>query len=218
MLKFLSAASIGLLVSLTVISGSANAAGVGEIKIPNNTNGDIAAGQAKAATCAACHGANGISAIPANPNLAGQVPGFIADQLAAFKSGERKNAVMMGMAAPLSEKDMKDIDAYYASLESAKGSISEADKELALEGEKIYRGGYAEQNVAACMGCHSPTGKGMAKRYPAVAGQHAQYLEAQLLAFKKGERKGYNEIMSDLAFNLSESQIKALAIYMSGLQ
>ncbi len=213
MLKFLSVVSFGLL----VISGAANAAGGGEIKVPKNINGDIVAGKAKAASCGACHGAEGISAIPVNPNLAGQVPGFIEGQLAAFKSGERKNAVMMGMASPLSAQDMKDIDAYYSSLPSAKSNVGDADKELALEGQKIYRGGYAERKVAACTGCHGPNGAGLAKRYPAVAGQHKQYLEAQLLAFKKGERKGYNDIMSDIAFGLSESQIKALAAYMSGL-
>lgn len=180
--------------------------------------GDAEAGKSKSATCVSCHGADGISAIPSNPNLAGQVSGYIASQLQAFKSGERKNAVMSGMVAGLSDQDMLDIDAYYASLESAKGRISEQDKEQALEGERIYRGGFAEHDIPACMGCHSPTGHGVPTNFPHIAGQHRSYLESQLLAFKKGERKGYNDMMSDIAFKLSEQQIKQLSIYMSGLQ
>lgn len=181
-------------------------------------SGDAEAGKSKSATCASCHGADGISAIPSNPNLAGQVSGYIASQLQAFKSGERKNAVMSGMVAGLSDQDMLDIDAYYASLESAKGRISEQDKEQALEGERIYRGGFAEHDIPACMGCHSPTGHGVPTNFPHIAGQHRSYLESQLLAFKKGERKGYSDMMSDIAFKLSEQQIKQLSIYMSGLQ
>jgi len=188
---------------------------MGQIAI---ASGDAEAGKAKSVTCAACHGAEGISAIPANPNLAGQVPGYIADQLAAFKSGERKNAVMTGMSAPLSAEDMADLDAYYVSLKAASGNISEAEKDLALEGEKIYRGGYAERSIAACMSCHGPSGHGIPRRYPRVSGQHKGYLEAQLLAFKKGDRKGYNGMMWEIAFSLSEQQIKALATYMSGLE
>lgn len=204
------------LISLLLISNLAIAAG--NAKMPHNTNGNIAEGKVKAATCAACHGAEGISAIPANPNLAGQVPGYIEAQLKAFKKGDRKNAVMMGMAMPLSDADMKNIDAYYASLKAAKGAVTEADQDLAEKGEAIYRGGIAKRNIASCMSCHGPSGKGMPKRYPSIAGQKRAYLESSLLAFKKGERKGYNEIMSDIAFSLSEDQIKALATYMSGLQ
>ena len=180
--------------------------------------GNAEAGKAKSVTCVACHGAEGISSIPANPNLAGQVPGYIADQLTAFKSGERNNALMTGMAAPLSEEDMADIDAYYVSLKAASGNINETEKELALEGEKIYRGGFAERQIAACMSCHGPSGHGIPRRFPRVSGQHQGYLESQLLAFKKGDRKGYNGMMWEIAFGLSEQQIKALAVYMSGLE
>lgn len=180
--------------------------------------GDAAAGKAKSATCAGCHGVEGVSAIPANPNLAGQVPGYVADQLRAFKSGERVNGLMQGMSAPLSDQDMLDLDAFYSSLAPAKTAVNENDKELALAGEKLYRGGYSERNIAACMGCHGPSGHGIPRRYPRVSSQHKEYLEAQLLAFKKGERKGYNNVMWEIAFGLSEQQIKELAVYMSGLQ
>jgi len=162
------------------------------------TSGDAKKGKVKSVTCAACHGATGISSIPANPNLAGQVPGYISAQLKAFKSGERVNAVMAGMVANLSEEDMDDLA-------------------LAAEGEAIYRGGYADRGISACMSCHGPSGHGIPKNYPRVSAQHKEYLEQQLLAYKKGERAGYNDIMKDIAFGLSELQIKQLAAYMAGL-
>ena len=180
--------------------------------------GNVEAGKAKSATCAACHGAQGISTLSVNPNLAGQVPGYISAQLKAFKSGERVNAVMAGMVAALSEEDMNDLDAFYSSLEAkTTAQLSDEDKALAEEGAKIYRGGYAQRGISACMSCHGPSGHGIPKNYPRVSAQHKEYLEQQLLAYKKGERVGYNEIMKDIAFGLSELQIKQLAAYMAGL-
>jgi len=180
--------------------------------------GDAAAGQTKAAVCAACHGAQGISAIPMNPNIAGQVPGYIAAQLKAFKSGERVNAIMAGQSAILSDEDMVNLDAYYASLPAkVTSALTDEDKELAEAGKAIYRGGYAERGISACMSCHGPSGHGIPKNYPRVSAQHKEYLEQQLLAYKKGTRLGYNEIMSSIAFGLSELQIKQLAAYMAGL-
>jgi len=172
----------------------------------------------KVATCAACHGTDGISSIPANPNLAGQVPGYISAQLKAFKSGERVNSIMAGMVASLSEEDMDDLDAFYASLEAKTSSkLTDEDKALAEEGEALYRGGYADRGISACMSCHGPSGHGIPKNYPRVSAQHKEYLEQQLLAYKKGERVGYNSIMKDIAFGLSELQIKQLSAYMAGL-
>lgn len=183
-----------------------------------HASGDSEAGKAKTAICAACHGAEGISAIPANPNLAGQVPGYISAQLKAFKSGERVNAIMAGQAAILSANDMDDIDAYYASLKAKTTSkLTDEDKALAEAGRAIYRGGFADRGISACMSCHGPSGHGIPKNYPRVSAQHKEYLEQQLLAYKKGERKGYNEIMPDIAFGLSELQIKQLSAYMAGL-
>jgi len=180
--------------------------------------GDTAAGKAKSAICAACHGGAGVSFIPVNPNLAGQVPGYIAKELGVFKSGERKNAIMAGQVANLSAQDMADLDAYYSSLTpNTSISLSEDDKVLAEAGEAIYRGGFAERDIAACMSCHGPAGHGIPKNFPRVSAQHKEYLEQQLLAFKKGERKGYNDMMSSIAFGLSELQIKQLAAYMAGL-
>jgi cytochrome c553 len=180
--------------------------------------GDAEAGKQKSATCAACHGAQGVSAIPLNPNLAAQVPGYISRQLADFKAGVRKNALMQGQSMNLSQEDMDDLDAYYAGLPAQASSVlTQEDLEMAAVGEKIYRGGYAARGISACMSCHGPSGHGIPKNYPRVAAQHKEYLEQQLLAYKKGERLGYNSIMYDIAFGLSEQQIKELAAYMAGL-
>ena len=178
--------------------------------------GDPAAGQAKAQACVACHGADGNSANSGFPSLAGQVPGYIAGQLAAFKSGKRANAIMMGLAQPLSAEDMADLDAWYASQTIAPRSISEEQLALASEGESPYRGGSAELAIPACMACHGPAGRGMPSNYPRVAGQWPEYLESQLLAFKSGERAG--KIMGPIAHRLSAQQIHALSVYMSALQ
>lgn len=178
--------------------------------------GDPAAGEAKAQACMACHGADGNSANSGFPSLAGQVPGYIAGQLAAFKSGKRANAIMMGLAQPLSAEDMADLDAWYASQTIAPRSISEDQLALAREGASLYRGGSAELAVPACMACHGPAGLGMPSNYPRVAGQWPEYLEGQLLAFKSGERAG--KIMGPIAHRLSAQQIHALSVYMSALQ
>ena len=180
--------------------------------------GNAEAGKAKAVVCAACHGAEGISSLSMNPNLAGQVPGYIAAQLKVFKSGERANLIMKGQAAALSDDDMADLDAYYSSMQpNVKVQLTEADTALAKAGEAIYRGGFAERGISACASCHGPSGHGIPKNYPRVSAQHKEYLESQLLAYKKGERKGYNEIMWNIAFGLSEQQIKELSAYMAGL-
>ncbi len=181
-------------------------------------SGDAEAGKAKSAVCAACHGAEGISALPMNPNLAGQVPGYIAAQLQAFKSGERNNAIMAGQSIGLSDQDMADLDAFYSSMQpNVEVKLTEEEAELALAGEAIYRGGYAERGISACMSCHGPSGHGIPKNYPRVSAQHRQYLEQSLLDYKKGTRKGYNGIMHSISFGLSEQQIKELAAYMAGL-
>ena len=181
--------------------------------------GDAAAGKEKSVTCGACHGVEGVSAIALQPHLAGQVTGYIAAQLKAFKSGDRDNAIMAGQAASLSEQDMADLDAYYVSLSAAPGAaLTDEQKTAALAGEAIYRGGLAKQEVAACMSCHGPSGNGIPKHYPRVSAQRFDYLEQQLLAYKKGDRVGHKGIMHEIAFSLSEDQITQLAAYMAGLK
>ena len=179
-------------------------------------DGDPSAGQAKSQICAACHGLDGNSPMPQNPVLAGQVPGYIAQQLARFKSGVRKNAIMAGMTQLLSEQDMQDLDAWFSSQTAPPRTVSADDLELAHTGEKLYRGGDSEMSVPACMGCHGPAGFGIPPNYPRLTGQWSTYLEEQLLAFKDGRRA--SPIMGPIAFRLSAEQIKTLAVYMSALQ
>ena len=181
-----------------------------------HADGDPAAGQAKSQICAACHGLDGNSLMPQNPVLAGQVPGYIAQQLAQFKSGVRKNAIMAGMTQLLSEQDMQDLDAWFSSQTAPPRTVSAEDLELAHTGEKLYRGGDSEMSVPACMGCHGPAGFGIPPNYPRLTGQWSTYLEEQLLAFKDGRRA--SPIMGPIAFRLSAEQIKTLAVYMSALQ
>jgi cytochrome c553 len=178
--------------------------------------GDAAAGQAKAQTCVACHGADGNSANAGFPSLAGQVPGYIGAQLALFKSGQRANPIMMGMTQSLSAADMADLDAWYASKTITPRAIDDDQLALAHEGEALYRGGSAQLAIPACMACHGPAGHGIPSTNPRVAGQWFEYLERQLLVFKSGERA--SKIMGPIAHRLSTHQINALSLYMSALQ
>ena len=179
--------------------------------------GDVAAGKAKSATCLACHGADGNSPNPIWPKLAGQHPAYIAKQLADFKAGMRENAMMAPMVAPLSEKDMLNLAAYFGSQTQSVGSAAE-DK-VAL-GEKIYRAGNAESGVAACTACHGPTGIGNpAALYPRVSGQHAAYVEQTLKDFRTGARANdAQQMMRGVAAKMTDDEIAAVAQYLQGLK
>ena len=128
--------------------------------------------------------ADGSRGAPANPILQGQFPEYLAKQLHEFKSGKRKNAIMQGMAAALSEDDIRNVAAFYASKQAKPGFAK--NKDTVLLGEKIYRGGIADRKIPACAGCHSPNGAGIPAQYPRLSGQHADYTEAQLVAFRSG--------------------------------
>ena len=179
--------------------------------------GHVEAGKAKAQVCAACHGADGNSANPDWPNLAGQHAGYISKQLADFKAGEqRKDPVMSGQAANLSPQDMADLGAYFATLTPAGGFVS---KERLPLGERIYRGGNRESNVPACIACHGPNGAGdpMAG-FPALSGQRAAYTARQLMAFRSAARANDRDrTMRTASRWLSDEEIQALAEYVSGL-
>ncbi|MDX1656207.1 MAG: c-type cytochrome [Candidatus Competibacteraceae bacterium] len=179
--------------------------------------GDPSAGAQKAATCAACHGQNGVSNNPEWPNLAGQHALYTVKQLQEFKSGDRVNATMNGMAAPLSEQDMEDLAAYFASQQPSYG---EADPELVELGEQIYRGGNMTTGVPACMACHQATGQGNpAARFPALGGQHALYTENQLKAFRSMQRANdAGQMMRNIAAKMTDQEIKAVASYIQGLR
>ena len=177
---------------------------------------DLAKGEASfAGACAACHGADGNSGTPVNPILAQQHPQYLVKQLQEFKSGKRANAVMSGMAATLSDEDMKNV-AYWLHSKAAKPGFAK-DKELVALGERIYRGGIADRQVAACAGCHSPNGAGIPAQYPRLGGQHADYLSAQLTGFRDGLRKN-NLQMSQVAAKLNDREIKAVSDYIAGLR
>lgn len=178
--------------------------------------GDAAAGKSKSATCAACHGVDGNSPAPTFPKLAGQSEAYIAKQLADFKSGARQNAIMAPMVANLSEQDMADLGAYYASKKITPGAVSE---ELLEAGQQLYRAGNKASGVPACMACHGPTGAGMpAAGWPALAGQYSDYIAVQLNAFANGERNNdANDMMRDIASRMTADEIKAVSAYVAGL-
>jgi cytochrome c553 len=183
---------------------------------PKAAKPDLVAGEAKfAAVCAACHGADGNSGSPANPKLAQQHPEYLVKQLREYKSGARKNAVMQGMAAGLSDEDMRNIAFWLASKKAKPGFAK--DKELVALGERIYRGGIADRQIAACAGCHNPTGAGNPAQYPRLAGQHADYTQAQLIAYRDGGRQNSVQ-MSQVAAKLNDREIRALADYIAGLR
>lgn len=177
---------------------------------------DLAKGEAAyTAVCAACHGADGNSASPENPKLAGQHPQYLIKQLQEFKSGKRNNAVMKGFAANLSDADMRNMAFWLASKTPKNGFAKE--KSLVTLGERIYRGGVADRQIAACAGCHSPNGAGIPAQYPRVAGQHAAYSVAQLNGFRDGSRQNSVQ-MSQVAAKLNDREIKAVSDYMAGLR
>lgn len=166
--------------------------------------------------CAACHAADGNSAIPVNPVLAGQHAEYIAKQLANFKSGERKNAVMLGMASGLSPEDMRNLGAYFGT-QKAKPRAAK-DPDLVKAGQAIYRGGVMARGVPACASCHLANGVGIPVQYPRLAGQYAEYTVAQLQAFRSGERANDpNKMMRAIASRMSDQEIKAVAEYIAGL-
>ena len=177
---------------------------------------DLVKGEASfTAVCAACHGADGNSGTPAYPKLAQQHPEYLVKQLQEYKSGKRKNAIMQGFASALSEDDMRNIS-YWATSKKAKAGFAK-DKEQASLGERIYRGGIAERQVAACAGCHSPTGAGIPSQYPRLAGQHGEYIATQLTYFRDGIRKNSLQ-MNQVAAKLNDREIKALGDYIAGLR
>lgn len=200
------AAALSMLVSVPSMANTAVAP----------AKADLAKGEASyTAVCAACHAADGNSTIVANPKLAGQHAGYLNKQLMEFKSGKRANPIMSGFAGALSPADMTNISAWLAT-QKAKPSFAK-DKELVQLGEKIYRGGIADRQIAACASCHGPNGAGIPQVYPRVSGQHADYTESQLTAFREGTRKN-NAQMTQVAAKLNNREIKAVSDYIAGLR
>jgi cytochrome c553 len=199
------AAALGL-VAVLGWSGIAGAAGNKE------------AGQAKSATCMACHGMDGNSANPEWPNLAGQHASYVLKQLKHFKAGDRNNPLMMPMAMILSDQDMEDLAAYFSS--QTLRPTGEAEPSKVKLGERLYRAGNAANGVPACAGCHGPAGTGIeGAAFPQIGGQHGVYAAAQLRAYKSGTRAtDPNAMMRTVAGKLSEDEIDAVASYLQGLR
>ena len=185
--------------------------------------GDAAAGEQKAVTCVACHGSDGNSAAPTFPKLAGLGDKYLLKQMKDIRSGLRPVAIMAGQVDNMSDQDLADIAAYYDGQTRTRGVADEALLEL---GRKVYMSGIMERKVAACSGCHSPTGQGNGPGgFPALAGQHADYIAAQLKMFRKGYEDdsgrvndGDSKIMRTTAFELSDLEIQAVASYVAGLK
>lgn len=189
------------------------------ISLQAYAQGDAAAGQAKSAICAACHGADGNSAVPNWPKLAGQHEKYLTRQAILIKSGARPVPEMMGITPGLSDQDILDLSAYFAS-QTATGGV--ADESKVMLGERIFRAGNAETGVPACMSCHDPAGAGNPLAgYPALAGQHSVYTGKMLTRFRAGENWGegdsQSEIMNGAASELSDEEIDAVASYIQGL-
>lgn len=177
---------------------------------------DLAKGEASfTVVCAACHGPDGNSLLPENPKLAQQHPEYIVKQLQEFKAVKRQNAIMNGMAAALSDDDMKNIAYWLASKKSVPGTAE--DKELIAQGKRIYQGGVLERKIPACAGCHGPYAGGIPAQYPRLSGQYASYAVAQLTAFRAGERNN-NLQMTEVAAKLSDREIRAVSEYVASLQ
>ena len=185
--------------------------------------GDAAKGQAIGSTvCAACHGPDGNSPAAANPKLAGQHPEYLFKQMKNFKPAdgqqpERVSPIMNGMIAAFDEGQMRDLAAYFASQKQT-GEQAKNAETIAI-GQKLYRGGDAAKGLPACAACHGPTGSGIPAQFPRISGQFAEYLEAQMKAFRDGGRANDpNKMMRMVAEKMTDAEIKAVADYVSGLR
>jgi cytochrome c553 len=184
-----------------------------------HAGGDAAAGKTKSVTCQACHGVDGNSVNPIWPKLAGQHAEYLARQLAAFKSGARKDPTMSAMALPLSEADIADLSAYFASQVI---KVESVDATKVIDGEKLFRGGNKAKQLPACMSCHGPSGAGNpVAGYPALGGQHAAYTMKALKDYRSGARGGGKDVrgvmMQDIAAKMSDEDIAAVSGYIAGL-
>jgi cytochrome c553 len=175
-----------------------------------------------AQVCAACHAADGNSVAAANPKIAGQLAEYLQKQLRDFKAHDgkkplRESPVMNGMVANLSDQDMLGLAGFYAG--QAQKPAAAADKDLATLGQKLWRGGDSQHGIPACAGCHGPAGAGIPAQFPRLSGQFAEYVAAQLTAFREGKRNNdQNGVMRGVAAHMNDGQIRAVAEYAAGLR
>lgn len=203
--------SLAALLTASLLAATASAADA-----PAAPKVDLAKGAASYATvCVACHAADGNSTVPLQPSLAQQHPEYTLKQLVEFKSGTRKDPIMQGFAAMLSEDDARNISWWLASQKAKPGAAT--DKDLVLAGERIFRGGIPDRHIPACAGCHSPNGAGIPSQYPRLSGQHTDYTVKQMVAFRDGTRAN-NAVMQGVAAKMNDREIKAVSDYIAGLR
>jgi cytochrome c553 len=204
--------------ALAVLSASGLTHAEGAAEGGAQVLGDAKAGEAKAAVCGACHGLDGNPTDKQYPKLAGQNEAYVARQLALFKTQTRQSPIMMGFAGTLSQQDMHDIGAFFATKAASPGV---ADEKLLDRGQALYRGGDVKLGVPACMACHGPDGRGMAGTgFPQLGSQWTEYVVAKLKDWKSGTSWGDDakaKVMPAIAQSLSEADINAVASYIEGL-
>ncbi len=181
--------------------------------------GDATAGKKKtqAENCQECHGVNGISSSPSFPKLAGQYAEYIVKQLKDFQTGRRKHPIMNVMAEGLTENDLADIAAYFASNPTMQGDGT-GGNQFAMD---IFTRGDMTRNILPCQSCHGEAGKGKsspAETRPVIGGQHRIYLREQLRNWRNGARNNSpNGVMNIIAKSLNDTEIDSLSNYISGL-
>ena len=208
--------------ALLAATGAAAAALTAHAQTKAPAMPDAARGQQVASqVCASCHNADGNSTIPGNPRLAQQHADYLYKQLVDYSPGQgqakpaRENPIMNGFASQLSDADKRSVSAWFAS-QAAKPAFAKDKNTLEL-GQRIWRAGIPEKSVPACAGCHGPAGSGIPSQYPRIAGQHAEYTETTLKAFREGERRNH-PTMQQIAARMSDTEIRAIADYTQGLR
>lgn len=201
---------------MKLLASLLTAAAVAVPALPAMAAPDLAKGQATyEGVCVACHGEAGKSVLADNPVLAQQHPEYLVKQLQEFKNDKRADPIMKGFSSMLTDEDMANVAAWLAQQKAEPGAAT--NKDLVTLGERIFRGGIQDRNIAACAGCHSPNGAGIPAQYPRLSGQHTQYTIKQLKAFRDGVRTN-NQQMTDVAAKLNDKEIQALADYIAGLR
>ncbi|GAA3909478.1 c-type cytochrome [Halomonas cibimaris] len=206
-----------LLASLAIIMGAAGTAHAQSAEL--SANADAAAGEEMAQACAACHGDGGVSQMGMFPNLAGQQASYLAKQIMDIRDGDRVVAQMAGQVDNYSDQDAWDVAAYFAKQTPSRGQADDADSEMLERGQNLYRAGDLSQGIPACAACHTPTGKGIGSAvYPALSGQHPQYVVSTLSDFAAGERANDpGAVMRNIADKMRDSDMEAVANYVLGL-
>ena len=205
-----------LLASLAITMG---AVGTVHAQTDHQADADAAAGRELAQTCAACHGQQGISAVGTFPNLAGQQMSYLAKQIMDIRDGNRLVPTMAGQVDAFSDQDAWDVVAHFAGQNANLGQTNDEDSEFLARGEELYRVGDMSKGIPACSACHTPTGVGIGSAvYPALSGQHTEYMVSTLQDFASGERANSpNNIMGDIASKMSDNDMEAVANYLLGL-